>query len=93
MSNLINVLETLSSNATLNTSNAKINFIQNSTLTKLEKKALICGDVETLKQLTGDLPEITCFGLVPAEDDEPLKEDDDKKENKAQNVFQQCVSA
>lgn len=81
MSKTIELLEKLAKDSALVSNEKKSAVILASELNESQKSALLTNDVDALSQLEVDLPEITCFGIVPAEDDEPSKEDDDKEKS------------
>lgn len=81
MSKTIELLEKLAKDSALVSNEEKSAVILASDLSESQKSALLTNNVDALSQLEVDLPEITCFGILPAEDEEPSKEDDDKEKS------------
>ena len=52
-----------------------------------KKTAILEGNTEALKATEENLPNITCFAIVPAEDDEPAKDNDEDTQKSSENVL------
>ena len=80
MSKVISVLEKMASDAAMTNESAIADLVVNSNISDGQQKAIIAHDVEALVESTINLPEVKCFILVPAEDDEPVKEEENTDE-------------
>lgn len=80
MSTIIQVLEQMGSDATLNNEHDITVLLANADISDCQQQAILAKDSERLGDAIAGLPVIKCFFLVPAEDDEPKKQDE-KEDN------------
>jgi len=88
MLSIVNVLEQLGATANLTSENMEEIVASNVYLSKQEKFIILSKDNNALLALELKVPEITCFGIIPAEPDEVPEEDDNTEatENNLSNV-------
>lgn len=77
MTKIIDVLEQIGSDASLNNDNIN-NFVMTADISDNQKKAILARDAKYLATTISDLPEIKCFAVLPAENDD--QEDDNQED-------------
>ena len=75
MSKVITVLEKMASDALINNDKSIDDLVASIGINNVQQQAIKNNDSETLVQNSGGFPEIKCFALLPAEDDEEPKEE------------------
>ena len=70
MSKVISVLEKMASDATMNNESAIADLVVNSDMNEGQQQAIIANDIEALVENTANLPEIKCFLIVVADDED-----------------------
>ena len=75
MSKVITVLEKMASDALINNDKSIDDLVASIGINNVQQQAIKNNDAEALAQNSGVLPEIKCFALLPAEDDEEPKEE------------------
>ncbi len=83
MSKVIQVLAEMGSNAGLQNEQAIESFVTSAEINVEQSEAIMAKDVVSLERQLNVYRDIVCF-LVPAEDDEPVQEEND--EEKTQSV-------
>ncbi|QBG35837.1 hypothetical protein [Litorilituus sediminis] len=85
MSQAIKALVNLASNASLIDENSILTMIAETEINEEQKRALLKENSNQLAETIYDLPEIKCFPMIPAEDEEDEqenKETDDETQDK-----------
>lgn len=84
MSKIIQVLETMASDAALVNEESISSFLTTADVTTEQQQAITTKNTERLAETVGDLPEIIAHvQVLPAEDDEQNEEEDD--DNRSSN--------
>lgn len=82
MSNIINTLELLASDALYTNDGQVIELINSLSIEQKQREAILEKDSDKLAKTISDLPDIKAFApVIPAEDDEPEEAEDDKTKN------------
>ncbi|PKI17353.1 hypothetical protein [Colwellia sp. 12G3] len=79
MTKVIEVLAHMASNANLQSKQAIESFVTNTEINADQSKAIIANDVLSLERQLNVYRDIVCF-LIPAEDGEPVKEEENDEE-------------
>ncbi len=79
MSKIIQVLEQMGSDASLNNEHEITALLANADISDSQQRAILAKNAELLAETIADLPEIKCFIIAVADDDEQEKQD--KKED------------
>jgi len=91
MSNVIQVLAEMASNASLTTEEKLTQMLSASTLTIEQQAAIVSNNVATLTELTQTLPSIKCFAILPAEDDDS-EETQDSEDTETSNTTRIAIN-
>lgn len=92
MSEVIELLAKMASDASINSERAYTELVLNADINEQQQQAILNKDIKALANTCNDLPLIQSVFIIPAEDDEPSKDDDKEESTEANNKFEIAVN-